>query len=189
MQANLININIGAQGEEIPYSICSDCRNVRQGYREFKNFELGILFRSTKTRQYLALNNACPVCTRAKPFQKITATRENDRKPNDNESRYSSFGIVPKRYSPIQNITLPLPFNLSNAKPYCNSQGKLVIDPYFHEDLQVSSQRIICFFLYLIFLHCITVEKSIGRIQIGCQFCSNSKKASSIFPSESIYNS
>jgi hypothetical protein len=119
---------------------------------------MGVLFRSTKSRQYFALNNACPVCTRAKPFHKITATKidspnKNQNKPNNlkNEKlRYSSLAAIPKRYTPIKNITLPYPFHISKAKSYCDHRGKLIIDPYFHEDLQVRSFAVFFLSRYLL---------------------------------------
>lgn len=146
-----------------------------QGYREFRNFELGVLFRSTKTRQYFALNNACSVCTRAKPFHKITATRINSpskaSQVKHEKLQYSSLASIPKRYAPIRNITLPYPFHISKAKPYCDHRGKLIIDPYFHEDLQVCIPSTAFLFstqyLFHLFLPLPIDERPICRFQIG----------------------
>lgn len=51
----------GAQGEYKPYTICKDCRHLRRGFYEYRNFELGVFFHSTNNRQYVAYNSDCPI--------------------------------------------------------------------------------------------------------------------------------
>ena len=49
----------GAQGDQVNIDICQQCHYIRPGYFEYKNFELGVLFQSSKKLQYRALNPKC----------------------------------------------------------------------------------------------------------------------------------
>ena len=46
-------------GDRINLDICQQCHYIRPGYVEYKNFELGVLFQSSKKLQYRALNPTC----------------------------------------------------------------------------------------------------------------------------------
>lgn len=111
----------GAQGRIVPYSVCEDCHHVRSGYREYRNFELGVLLTSTSKRQYVALTPTCPVhrslCspTRGGGGGGGTAVLSNH---VDAERR-----IVP----------LPLPYQVTGSRPYCNERQELLVCPYFHQ--------------------------------------------------------
>lgn len=47
------------QGQYVGFSICNDCKHVRSGYWDYKNFELGVLFMSDDDKQYVAPCNSC----------------------------------------------------------------------------------------------------------------------------------
>ena len=102
----IFNLFLGAQGVQMPYTVCITCRHVRQGYIEYRNFELGILFKSTKELQYKALYGDCPVHGKS-------STMQSNSSSND--------------------IVLPFPYDLyHHSQPFCNDVGKVQIDLYYN---------------------------------------------------------
>lgn len=49
----------GANGEEMSASICEICGHLNHGCHLYKNFEIGVLFHSSRQRQYRALSSSC----------------------------------------------------------------------------------------------------------------------------------
>eukprot|EP01038_Epipyxis_sp_PR26KG_P012574 gene12574-16862_t len=106
----------GAFGDEIQSTICNSCNNVRQGYFEFKNFELGVLFHSDENVQYKALQNSCKIHNNT----------------NNNNLFHPNLTAVNK----IIKI-LPIPYEISALQPYCDGRGYFTHMPFFHEPGEV----------------------------------------------------
>lgn len=110
----------GAQGELVPHVLCRCCGNIRQGYIQFRNFELGVLFHSTNRRTYKALSENCPVHS-----------------GGENLYRSSASGA-----GSVEVIVLPVPYDILGGVPYC-VDGKFRRRPYMsdlHELVKVGAQ-------------------------------------------------
>eukprot|EP00981_Chlorochromonas_danica_P002612 scaffold504_cov189-Ochromonas_danica.AAC.47 len=96
----------GAQGSCTPYSVCHTCHHLRQGYWEYRNFELGVMFRSSSSRRYRLRHAACP-----------------------------EHGHDPRPVIEVDNeVYLPLPYQALSLQPFCDSKtGKLLSQPFFSE--------------------------------------------------------
>lgn len=100
----------GAQGVQCPYSICSTCRHIQQGYIEYRNFELGVLLKSTENKQYQALCGSCPI-----HGKKATSVAADEKDSN------------------VERIVLPFPYDLYyESEAFCNDVGKVQIDLYYN---------------------------------------------------------
>jgi hypothetical protein len=51
----------GANGEEKSASICEICGHINHGCHLYKNFEIGVLFHTSRQRQYRALSSLCKI--------------------------------------------------------------------------------------------------------------------------------
>lgn len=123
----------GAQGRIVPYSICEDCRHVRPGYREYRNFELGVLLTSTSKRQYVALTPTCPM---HRPLCSSSRGNGGAAMPSTVSAAASGNADIDRRILP-----LPLPYQVAGSRPYCNERQELLVCPYFHQQREVSPHR------------------------------------------------
>lgn len=99
----------GAQGARVPYSVCTDCKHIKQGYTEYRNFEMGVMFRTSSKRQYKARSADCPL-HREDPQSTI-------RHPEHSR----------------QAVILPIPFKVSGLQAYCDATGHLLQQPFFND--------------------------------------------------------
>jgi hypothetical protein len=121
----------GAQGRIVPYSVCGDCHHVRSGYREYRNFELGVLLTSTSKRQYVALTPTCPVhrslCSPTRGSGGGATT------PSTAAFSAAASNVDAER----RILPLPLPYQVTGSRPYCNERHELLVCPYFHQQREV----------------------------------------------------
>jgi hypothetical protein len=85
----------GAQGEEKSMNMCQNCGHINFSCREYKNFEIGVLFHSNRQHQYRALSSCCVLHSHS-----IPAFNEKD--------EFGSFVHI-----------LPVPYDIVSRKKYC----------------------------------------------------------------------
>jgi hypothetical protein len=88
-----------------------------QGYVEFRNFELGVLFHSRPGVQYRALSGRCPV-----------------------HGKGSSPPLDVSGASDV--VTLPLPYEVLGGDAYCSEGGAFLHRPYFHENHEANKYSV-----------------------------------------------
>lgn len=117
----------GALGAETPPRRCLDCQHTRQGYIEYKNFEIGVMFHSCHVdadgdkdslKDYRGLNRDC----------KLHSTAE---------------AVAENHHSNSSIRILPVPYDLMDTTLYCEDAaeddvGAFLHRPYFHCDDKVS---------------------------------------------------
>eukprot|EP01034_Spumella_vulgaris_P021695 gene21695-27745_t len=109
----------GAQGDEVPHGVCGDCGNIKSGYVEFRNFELGVMFHSRPGLRYRALSGKCPLHGQQDPLASQGASRVSD-----------------------DVVLLPLPFEVQGGDPYCSESGHFQHRPYFHENHEANKYTV-----------------------------------------------
>jgi len=138
----------GGQGEVIQPKQCKDCGIVKEGFVEYKNFELGVLFHSgqrhrhrhrhrldessgisgesaestarTSYVQYKAYSRTCKV--HLHPILGAVGARQCD----------GSAGSASRSKLQDEVIVLPVPYDIGASEPYCDGNGFLR-EPYFHD--------------------------------------------------------
>ena len=109
-----------------------------QGFIEYKNFELGVLYHSG-TQQRSSIDNVEADYVQYKAYNR-----------NCTVHRHPVVGppasATTKPYTPIVNeeggkvIVLPLPYDLLTYDPFCNEKGFLK-EPFFHDKSEVSDSN------------------------------------------------
>lgn len=88
-----------------------------QGYVEYRNFELGVLFHSRPGVRYRAMSGACPLHEELSSADRHTSVSESD------------------------VVLLPLPYEVLGGEAYCSESGAFLRRPFFHENREVRTRH------------------------------------------------
>jgi hypothetical protein len=117
----------GAQGKKISHYFCEDCINFQNGYTDYKNFEIGVLFHSDKDHIYKALDKDCSIHNNNQ-LDKDYINNKDSNKDNINNKD-------------VNIEIIPLPYEVKLDK-FCSVNDHCttwISRPYFNEDWVVGT--------------------------------------------------